>query len=186
MFFISLPLFLTIFRLILSPIIIPYLIVYTSCNQNFYSNGIVALIFLFFGLTDFLDGFLARKYQQVTKLGGALDHLADKFLIFSSLVALVAVQKLQIFWAIALIAREFFILGLRQIALEQNFFIQVSDFGKLKTCLHIATVTFLIAMPMQESLLLLISKNFLLMLSLLFSWGSAFDYSIKFWQKIKI
>ncbi|MBX9838968.1 MAG: CDP-alcohol phosphatidyltransferase family protein, partial [Silvanigrellaceae bacterium] len=81
MFFISLPLFLTIFRLTLSPIIIPYLIVNTSCNQHFYSNAIVALIFLLFGLTDFLDGFLARKYQQVTKLGGALDHLADKFLI---------------------------------------------------------------------------------------------------------
>lgn len=185
MFFISLPLFLTIFRLILSPIIIPYLIVCTSYNQNFYSNGIVALIFLFFGLTDFLDGFLARKYQQVTKLGGALDHLADKFLIFSSLVALVAVQKLEIFWAIALIAREFFMLGLRQIALEQNVSIQVSDFGKLKTCLHIATVAFLIAMPVQESLFFLITKNLLLVLSLLFSWGSAFDYSIKFLQKIK-
>ena len=100
-----------------------------------------------FGLTDFFDGYLARKYNQVTPQGAVLDHVADKFLLYSTLIALVDTHKLHFFWAILWIGREFFIMALRQVALEKNFSITVSSYGKLKTVMQIACLTLIIANP---------------------------------------
>ena len=117
----SLPLRLTLIRLIGSPLILPFFLVYLLPFNNIWLNGSLSLFFLFFGLTDFFDGYLARKYNQVTVLGGMLDHIADKFLLYSTLISLVAAQKLYFFWAILWIGREFLLMALRQIALENNF-----------------------------------------------------------------
>src|SRR6266404_4937914 len=107
---ISFPMLLTYIRLIGSPIILPFFLVYLLPLNIFWINCSLAVLFFLFGLTDFFDGYFARKYQQVTTTGAMLDHIADKFLVYSTLIALIAAQKLYFFWAIIWIGREFFIL----------------------------------------------------------------------------
>ncbi|MFA6038629.1 MAG: CDP-alcohol phosphatidyltransferase family protein, partial [Legionellales bacterium] len=140
-----------------------------------------------FGFTDFLDGFFARKYGQETKLGAALDHIADKFLIFSALVALLAVGKISYVWVIALIGREFFMMSLREIALENHVKIKVSPWGKLKTVIHIMLIIWLIMSPLQgaESYIFNTIQILLLAASVIISWGSAFDYVGKLSSQFK-
>ena len=78
-----------------------------------------------------------------------LDPIADKFLLYSTLISLIAAQKLYFFWAILWIGREFLIMALRQIALENNFAITVSLYGKLKTVVQIICLAVVIANPSQ-------------------------------------
>jgi CDP-diacylglycerol--glycerol-3-phosphate 3-phosphatidyltransferase len=90
---INTPTRLTLIRLIFSPLFLPLVLVYFLPYNNQIINGILALVFVLLSLTDFFDGYLARKYNQETALGRALDPLADKFLFFSTLIALVTIQK---------------------------------------------------------------------------------------------
>jgi len=138
---------LTYIRLIGAPLVLPFFLVYfLPCNVTWFNYGLATFFFLF-GLTDFFDGYLARKYNQVSTTGALLDHVADKFLLYSTLIALVAAQKLYFFWAILWIGREFFVMTLRQIALERNSLITVSSYGKFKTVAQIACLTVVIANP---------------------------------------
>jgi CDP-diacylglycerol--glycerol-3-phosphate 3-phosphatidyltransferase len=143
----SLPMLLTFIRLIGSPIILPFFLVYLLPYNLFWLNSSLATLFILFGLTDFFDGYLARKYNQVTSSGAMLDHVADKSLLYSTLIALIAAHKLYFFWAIIWIGREFFVMALRQIALENNFSIIVSSYGKLKTIVQITCLAFIILNP---------------------------------------
>jgi len=144
---ISLPMILTYIRLIGAPLVLPCLLTYLLPYNVFWLNCSLAALFFLFGLTDFFDGYLARKYQQVTTTGALLDHVADKFLLYSTLIGLVAAHKLHFIWAIVWIGREFFVMTLRQIALEHNSLITVSSYGKLKTFAQTACLTFVIANP---------------------------------------
>lgn len=130
---INLPISLTLIRLIVSPIVLPFLLIYFLPTASTYMHYCLAGLFALLSLTDFLDGFLARRYGQVTKVGALLDPMADKFLVFSTLVALLAIGKIYFFWVIVFIGREFFVLGFRIAALERGFSIPVDWFGKLKT-----------------------------------------------------
>lgn len=104
-------------------------------------------------LTDFLDGFIARKYNQVTVLGSLLDPIADKFLLFSTLITLVAVGKLFFYWALLFIMREFFVVGLRQIAATYQCKIPVIVTAKLKTWFQSAYLAWVISNPHKSILL---------------------------------
>ncbi len=146
----SLPMILTYIRLIGSPLILPFLLAYLLPYNIMWLNCSLAILFFLFGLTDFFDGYLARKYQQETPLGAMLDHVADKFLLYSTLIALIAAHKIHFFWAIIWIGREFFIMALRIIALENNCSITVSSWGKLKTVAQIICLTFIITNPYQS------------------------------------
>jgi len=186
---ITFPTYLTLLRLFGAPILVPFFIVnYVLCD-NFVINLSIASLFLFFGFTDFLDGFFARKYSQQTQLGATLDHLADKFLTFSAYLALVSIGKMEYFWAILLIGREFFVMGLREIALENNMQVSVSSWGKFKTAVHIALITWMIIIPIapgrvQISFWIII-EFILLTASLILSWVSAINYSIVFYKQLK-
>src|SRR5690606_3086491 len=133
---ISFPLFLTLIRLILSPIILPFLFVYLLPLNYVLINIFLAIVFILFSLTDFFDGYIARKYHQESSLGRLLDPIADKFLIFSVLISLLAAGKIFFYWVIILIGREIFIMGLRQLALEYAITIPVSWAGKVKTAIQ--------------------------------------------------
>jgi CDP-diacylglycerol--glycerol-3-phosphate 3-phosphatidyltransferase len=146
----NVPIILTLIRLVLSPLLLPLLFVYLLPMNMVWINGLLALLFIFFGLTDFFDGYLARKLHQETTLGKILDPIADKFLVYSTLVALLAVHKIYFYWVVILIGREFFMMGLRHIALENAIVVHVSKWGKFKTMLHMALLTVLIANPYQS------------------------------------
>jgi CDP-diacylglycerol--glycerol-3-phosphate 3-phosphatidyltransferase len=178
---------LTYIRLIGAPLVLPFFLVYFLPNNVAWFNYGLATLFFLFGLTDFFDGYLARKYNQVSTTGALLDHVADKFLLYSTLIALVAAQKLYFFWAIIWIGREFFVMTLRQIALERNSLITVSSYGKLKTVAQIACLTVVIANPYQN--ITPSSWNILEMLLLCiataFSVISAYNYLAMFMRQFQ-
>jgi CDP-diacylglycerol--glycerol-3-phosphate 3-phosphatidyltransferase len=181
---ISLPMILTYIRLIGAPLVLPFFLVYLAPYNIFWLNCSLALLFFLFGLTDFFDGYLARKYNQVTTTGALLDHVADKFLLYSTLIALVAAHKLYFFWAILWIGREFFIMTLRQVALERDSLITVSSYGKLKTIIQIMCLTWIIINPQHTLYLSAFTWNsiefLLLAIGTILSLGSAYYYFIAF------
>ena len=133
----NLPNKLTIFRIILVPImvIIPFLV---GIDGKFLGIPIqwliIDLIFILASLTDKLDGYLARKNNQVTTFGKFLDPLADKILVLAAMVMLVEMGKLPAWIPIIVLAREFMVSGYRLVAVEKGGkVIAASKWGKLKT-----------------------------------------------------
>jgi CDP-diacylglycerol---glycerol-3-phosphate 3-phosphatidyltransferase len=187
---INTPTRLTLIRLIFSPLFLPLVLVYFLPYNNQIINGILALVFVLLSLTDFFDGYLARKYNQETALGRALDPLADKFLFFSTLIALVTIQKVFFYSAIIFIGREFFIMGLRILALERGFDVPVSWLGKFKTAVQTLYVTLVIGNGYylsltSDNLIIYSIENSLLILALFFSLFSAYDYYRSFMRKFQ-
>lgn len=144
------PTWLTLIRLGLSPLLLPVLFVWFLPQHDLITNISLAFLFLLFGLTDFFDGYLARRYCQETLLGKILDPIADKFLIYSALIALLAIDKVYYYWVIIIIGREFFVMGLRLLALEYQARVSVSSLGKLKTMIQMLFITVVIVNPYQE------------------------------------
>lgn len=132
----NLPNKLTIFRIILVPImvIIPFLGIkgeFLGIPIEFF---IIDFIFVLASLTDKLDGYLARKNDQVTTFGKFLDPLADKILVLSAMIMLVEMTKLPAWIPIIVLAREFLVSGYRLVAVEKGKqVIAASNWGKLKT-----------------------------------------------------
>ena len=143
----QLPNLLTLSRLVVSPLILPLLIYYLLPYESLMVNLFLGALFLLFNLTDFFDGYLARKFKQETKVGSLLDPIADKFLTFSVLIALVAAGKLFFYWAVIFIGRDFFMMGLRLVSLEHKFSLSVSYLAKLKTAVLMAYITVVILNP---------------------------------------
>ena len=132
----NLPNKLTIFRIILVPImvIIPFLGIDGKIFGIPTEWIIIDLIFIIASITDKLDGYLARKNNQVTTFGKFLDPLADKILVLAAMVMLVEMSKLPAWIPIILLAREFMVSGYRLIAVEKGGeVIAASKWGKLKT-----------------------------------------------------
>jgi len=138
------PLILTGIRL-LSPLVLPLLIFLLWPIHNDLIHIGLMLVFVLLGITDLLDGYLARRLKQVTKIGSLLDPIADKFLIVSSLISLQAVGAIGFLWVIILVLRELFVMSLRYIAREHGFTIVVSQLGKLKTWSQILLVAYLLS-----------------------------------------
>jgi len=143
----NIPTWLTLIRLFGSPLVLPFLLVYLEPLNIGWLNLVLGFLFILFAATDFFDGYLARKYGQVTAIGKVLDPIADKFLLYSTLIALLTVEKIYFYWVIILIGREIFILGLRYIASEYHFSVSVSWLAKVKTVVQMAYLVYLIINP---------------------------------------
>mgnify|MGYP001860939345 CR=1 FL=1 len=132
----NLPNKLTIFRMILVPImvIIPFLGIKTEVLGIPLTYIIIDFIFIIASITDKLDGYLARKNNQVTTFGKFLDPLADKILVLAAMMMLVEMAKLPAWIPIIVLAREFIVSGYRLVAVEKGGkVIAASKWGKLKT-----------------------------------------------------
>ncbi len=132
----NLPNKLTIFRVILVPImvIIPFLGIKGEIFGIPVTYWLIDLVFVIASLTDKLDGYLARKNNQVTTFGKFLDPLADKILVITAMIMLVEMAKLPAWIPIIVLAREFLVSGYRLIAVEKGGkVISASKWGKLKT-----------------------------------------------------
>lgn len=146
---ITFPTYLTLVRLCAAPLILPPLFVLLLPLNYWLVNYLLAILFLVFGLTDFLDGFIARRYHQESSLGSILDPIADKFLIHSALIGLLAASKISFFWVLAFVCRDLCIMGLRQIAAEKKFSIPVSRWGKIRTVFVMLYIAIAIANPVK-------------------------------------
>ena len=136
----NLPNSLTITRIFLVPLLVVILL--TGSMEERLIWGLLVLIAA--AVTDYLDGYLARKRQQVTTLGKLLDPIADKLLISSAFVALVSLDVAPAWMVVVIIGREFAVTGLRSIASAEGFAIQASRLGKYKMASQILCVGCLI------------------------------------------
>lgn len=132
----NLPNKLTLFRIILVPIMV--IIPFFGIENDFLGIPltclIIDIIFIIASATDKLDGYLARKNNQVTTFGKFLDPLADKILVLTAMIMLVEMQKLPAWIPIIVLAREFIVSGYRLVAVEKGGkVISASKWGKLKT-----------------------------------------------------
>lgn len=141
---ISIPMMLTCIRLF-SPLMVPVLIVQFWPTCGTCCHVALMLFFLVLGFTDVLDGYLARRFGEVTKLGKLLDPIADKFLVISSLLALLAVGAIGFGWVLILVLREIFVLAVRYVACEHGCTIAVSWLSKTKTWLQILLIAYVLS-----------------------------------------
>jgi CDP-diacylglycerol--glycerol-3-phosphate 3-phosphatidyltransferase len=152
-------------------------------------------VFILASITDGLDGYLARRRNQVTTLGMLLDPLADKLMVAGAFVALVQFNPSVVpAWiAVLVIAREFLVSGLRSIAAQQGFTIEASELGKLKMVVQIVAIVAAILhrhwqwlevpvlrWDLDVELIARTAMWFMVGISLI----SAFDYFAGFWRKI--
>ena len=135
----NLPIALTLFRIVLVPLIIVFLI-----SSDRVSVLIAAVIFIAASLTDWLDGRVARRWNQVTPLGTLLDPVADKLLVAAALVSLVQVEMIAAWMAVVIIGRELAVTGLRGVALSMGVIVPASPLGKTKTVAQYVAITLLI------------------------------------------
>jgi CDP-diacylglycerol---glycerol-3-phosphate 3-phosphatidyltransferase len=136
---VNLPIALTLFRIVLVPLIMVFLI-----SSSRVSVLIAAVIFVAASLTDWLDGRMARRWNQVTRLGTLLDPVADKLLVAAALVSLVHVEMLAAWTAVVIIGRELAVTGLRGVALSMGTVVPASSLGKAKTVSQYVAITVLI------------------------------------------
>ena len=159
----NLPTKLTILRLILIPVFVAVYFI----PQIPYNFLISAVIFVLAALTDFLDGYIARKYNMVTDLGKFLDPIADKVLVSTALIImLVPIDNIQIMpyyasiFVAIILARELVVSGFRMVASSKGKVIAADMSGKIKTFVQDIAIAVLLVggdfMPMQYSVLNLI------------------------------
>ena len=119
---------LTLLRVILIPV---YLIIW---HLDFAYNNIVALIiFILASVTDFIDGYVARHYNQVTDFGKFMDPLADKVLVLTSMICFCSMGRFPAWALVIVMAREFAVSGLRMVAVDNGRVIAAGWSGKVKT-----------------------------------------------------
>ena len=171
----NLPTLLTLSRIVLIPVF-----VFTVYPHPVFGT----VIFGIASLTDFLDGYLARRSGQITKFGIILDPIADKFLVISALIVLVDMERLAAWIAITIIVREFLVTGLRVVALSKDIVIPAETGGKIKTTLQIAAIICLILMREISFVDLYDIGILLIWLALLLSIVSGVRYTVTFWKKI--
>src|SRR5580658_6019019 len=135
----NLPNLLTLLRIFFVPLLVAALLAdgtWIAGPQGFVSREIFALaVFLTAAATDLVDGWLARRWGQVTTVGTLLDPIADKLLISAALVSLVNIHLVPAWILILIIGREFAVSGLRQIAAASGYTIRASELGKTKMIL---------------------------------------------------
>ena len=140
MFELNLPNVLTVVRILLVPVLVAALLASTARGDL-----LAAVVFVVASVTDALDGWIARRRKSESTFGKLMDPLADKLLVVAALVSLVSLDRLSAWVAMVIIAREFAVTGLRQLAMEEGHVIPASIWGKLKTVTQIAMVLVLIA-----------------------------------------
>ena len=145
---INLPNILAFFRILLAPLMLFFLInrdnlIFVDIHVS-WLDYVAGLIFVIASVSDFFDGFIARSWDQMTKLGSILDPLADKMLMLAGFIGLTYIDRASP-WAIFLIlSREFFITGLRVVMVSEGKSVSASFAGKAKTVIQMIAIGFLI------------------------------------------
>jgi CDP-diacylglycerol--glycerol-3-phosphate 3-phosphatidyltransferase len=174
----NLPTVLTLSRIVL----IPFFILSVE-----HHPVLGAVVFGIASLTDFLDGYLARRSGQITKFGIIMDPLADKLLVIAALVKLVDMERIAVEVAIILIVREFLITALRVVALSRDIVIAAEMGGKLKTTAQIIGILCLILVGTVFDLLpidLFDIGSVFIGIAVVLSIVSGVQYTLAFWRKI--
>jgi len=183
----NLPNTLTILRIFFVPFLVAVL-VEQDLRIEWHGAVLVANEFLALAIfwcaaaTDLLDGYLARRWSQITTVGTLLDPIADKLLISAALVSLVQIHRVPAWMVVLIIGREFAVSGLRSIAAAEGYTIKASDLGKTKMITQVVAISMVVISLRWPAL-----TDF----AMLWMWGvvifglaSAVQYFRKFWRKV--
>jgi cardiolipin synthase len=142
----NLPIFLTWLRIILIPLVVGVYYLPTSWLSAYQQNLIATVIFVVAALTDWLDGWLARRLDQTSRFGAFLDPVADKLMVTAALLVLLELQRINAAIALIIVGREITISALRewmaQIGASKS--IAVNSLGKFKTILQMVAIPMLL------------------------------------------
>ena len=181
----NLPNFFTLLRIFFVPLLVAALVQDGFWLERPWVVGkefIALSIFLMAAVTDILDGYLARRWKQVTTVGTLLDPIADKMLISAALISLVQIHRVPGWMAILIIGREFAVSGLRSIAAAEGYTIKASELGKTKTVLQVVAISLVmlaIHFPVFERW-----GVWALWAVVMMAMISAVDYFLKFWRRV--
>ena len=178
---VNLPNVLTLVRILLIPVFVMLLIDPTPDRALS-----AAIVFVVAAVTDLLDGYVARKTGQITKLGRLLDPIADKLLVLSALILLVQVDRVSALAAILIIAREVAVTGLRAIAASEGLIMSAEVTGKYKMALQVIAIVLLV---LEGTVVETIGNLHLagivtLYLSLVLGYVSGAQYVWSFWRQV--
>lgn len=168
---------LTLARLLLIPV---FLLV--ASMKYPYADYLAAVIFVLGAVTDGLDGYFARKNNQVTLLGKFMDPLADKILVSAALVVLVELGRLPGWIAVIIIGREFAVTGLRSVAAAEGVVISASRLGKIKTVTQIVAIVAMFIGDLPEKMLQLPISDMAMFVAVFFTIWSGADYFSRTWK----
>lgn len=167
---------LTLLRIVL---IIPFIIILKLSQGSLMLKSVAFLIFAFASLTDYLDGYLARKYGMVSNFGKLMDPLADKILVISAFLVFIEMNYIPAWMVIVIIAREFLITGIRSLAASDGHVIPAGYLGKVKTTTQMIAIL----------LIILIGKTvynpYIMIIPVFFTLLSGWDYikgSLKYFK----
>jgi CDP-diacylglycerol--glycerol-3-phosphate 3-phosphatidyltransferase len=170
----ELPNWLSFFRLLSSPALAVLLLIDAE-GLRF----VTATIFALAAITDYLDGYLARRWQVVSTIGVFIDLAADKILVSTVLIVLVGTGAVPSWMAAVIVAREFLIAGLRSQAAASGVVISASQLGKWKTAITLVALLAALLYPMHSPP---IWVQIGLWLATIITVVSAVDYIVRFWQ----
>jgi len=176
----NLPMWFTVLRIALVPLIV--------LSMLLLPGYWAALLFVCAALSDWLDGWLARRYAQVSRFGAFLDPVADKLVIISVLILLTAFH--QTLWfslpALCIVSREVLVLALREWMVEvgQRAPVSVSRLGKWKTTLQFVALLLFLLVGRGDELLLLLTAYLLLYVSLVLTLWSMVNYLRAAWSEL--
>ena len=180
---VNLPNLLTLSRILLIPVFV--LLFWTPTPGRSLA---AAVVFVIAAVTDLLDGYLARRRSQVTKLGRLLDPIADKLLVLSGLILLVQYQRVAAVVAILIIAREVAVTGVRAIAASQGIVLSAETIGKYKMVAQVVAIVLLILedgiVPAAWNLHLV--GTVLLYAALALALISGGRYLLSFWRQVAL
>jgi len=171
----NLPNKITLIRIFLLPFLVVFLI-----TPSKLSSFIAVIIFIAAIFTDWLDGHVARSTNQVTDLGKLLDPIADKLLVISALIPLVALNRVPAWIAVVLIGREISVSGLRAIKASEGTVIPASQLGKYKMLSQAVAIILLILHYRFFSIDFHFFGTIVLWIALIITLISGIDYFLKF------
>ncbi|MCA1958065.1 MAG: CDP-diacylglycerol--glycerol-3-phosphate 3-phosphatidyltransferase [Nitrospira sp.] len=177
----NLPNVLTLGRILLIPI---FVLVFMEPTPD--RSLLAAVIFTAAAVTDLLDGYIARRTGQITKLGKLLDPIADKLLVLSALILLVNVDRVGALVAILIIARELTVTGIRAMAAGERMIIAAQTMGKYKMALQVVAIVLLIldGTWLAEFGNVYLVGTATLYLSLVLGYLSGWQYVRSFWKQV--
>jgi CDP-diacylglycerol--glycerol-3-phosphate 3-phosphatidyltransferase len=176
----NLPNTITLLRII----VVPFLFILLSDPGEFWSL-IIAGLFIIASITDFFDGYFARKYQMVTTMGKFLDPIADKIIVNTAMILLIPIGRIPA-WIVAMtIIRDLIVDVIRSIASSEGIYIQASILGKQKTVTQIIAVTALMIHYSIFGINAHIVGTVILYIALFLTIYSGIDYFIKLYQSIE-
>ncbi len=144
----NLPNILAAFRIALAPLMLWFMVdqsnpIFEGWHSSWF-DYFAGLIFVIASVTDFFDGYIARSWDQMTKLGSILDPLADKMLILAGFIGLIVLDRASAFAVFLILSREFFITGLRVVAVAEGKEVASTMVGKVKTVVQMIAIGFLL------------------------------------------